>query len=477
MSSLTSTTIKAFGWSAIEKFTVQGITFLLQVILARLLVPSDYGIIGMVAIFLHIAQVFVDTGFANALIQKKECTQTDYSTVFVYNLLVSIVIYVFFYFISPFVAYFYETPELTKVMRVISITIVLNAIPIVNRTILIKDVNFKIIAKISLIATITSGIIGVTMAYYGLGVWALCGQTIILSVVQCILFYVFEKWRPSAIFSIKSFKLLFSFGSRMLITNLIGAFYTNMYTLVIGKRFSKVELGNYTRADQFASFPASSFVAIIARVVYPVFCKIQDDDKKLREAYRRIIRLSSYFIFPVMICILSLAEPFIHVFLTDKWSGAVIFMQILSLDWILNHLTSINLNLLYVKGRTDLALRLEIIKKTIAVLILIVSLNFGVIAMCIGRVVYSVIATVINTTYTKKFLSLGITEQIRDILPFLFGAFVTGAVILFVIDLFVSPIVQLVVGLLVGLVCYFLISILFFKSVVIELLNTKSKLS
>ena len=197
MKSLTSATIKGFGWSAIEKFSIQGLTFLLQIILARLLDPSDYGIIGMLAIFMQIGQVFVDTGFANALIQKKQCQQSDYSTVFIYNFGVSVAIYLLFFLIAPYVALFYNTPELTNVMRVISITIVFNAIPIVNRTILIKAVNFKIIAKISLIATLTSGIFGIALAYYGFGVWALCYQTILLSIIQAILFYLYEKWRPT----------------------------------------------------------------------------------------------------------------------------------------------------------------------------------------------------------------------------------------------------------------------------------------
>lgn len=477
MKSLTSATIKGFGWSAIEKFSIQGLTFLLQIILARLLDPSDYGIIGMLAIFMQIGQVFVDTGFANALIQKKQCQQSDYSTVFIYNLGVSVAIYLLFFFIAPYVALFYNTPELTNVMRVISITIVFNAIPIVNRTILIKAVNFKIIAKISLIATLTSGIFGIALAYYGYGVWALCYQTILLSIIQAILFYFYEKWRPTLEFSMKSFNSLFKFGSKMLLTNLIGAFYTNMYTLVIGKRFSKHELGNYSRADQFASFPASSFVSIVSRVVYPVFCKIQDDNDKLRTAYRKIIRLSSFLIFPVMIGLMSVSQPFIYTFLTGKWNGAVILLQILCLDWILDHLSSINLNLLYVKGRTDLALKLEIFKKIIAVFILLVSLNFGLIAMCYGRALYSVIATVINTTYTKKYLSLSIFDQVKDILPFLIGAIVMGVGIVIVINFFSSCVIQLIIGIVVGILLYLFISFLFFKSTLQELVNIKKLLS
>lgn len=471
--SIKKTAYNGFKWSAIEKFSVQGTTFILQLILARLLVPSDYGIIGMLSIFLQIAQVFVDTGFANALIQKKQCSQVDYSTVFYYNLLVSISIYILFFFIAPFVSDFYHTEELTDVMRVLSLTVILNAIPIVNRTKLMQKIDFKTISKISLISTILSGLGGILFAYLNYGVWSLCIQSITNSILQCVLFCATVRWYPSLIFCFKSFNQLFGFGSRVLITNIIGALYTNMYAIFIGRRFTKQDLGYYTRADQFASFPASSFVSIVTRVVYPIFCSIQDDDEKLCIAYRKIIKISSYIIFPVMIGLLSISEPFIITFLSSKWEGAIILLQILCLDWILDHLSSINLNLLYVKGRTDLALKLEIIKKTIAVAILLVTVNYGIIAMCWGRALYSVIATIINTTYTKKFISLGLLDQIMDVLPLLIGASVMGGIVTISIHFFTNSSIQLVVGIMIGFISYYIISLLFFKDILMEIKSFK----
>lgn len=457
--------VKGIAWSAAERFSVQGVTFLVQLVLARLLSPADYGIIGLLVVFIQVAQVFIDSGFANALIQKQKCTTEDYCTVFYYNVLISLAIYVIFFFTAPFVASFYHDELLTKVMRVVSIVIIINSLSIVQKTQLVKNVDFRSQTIVSLLSVIISGTCGIIMAYHDYGVWALCAQQILNSICMLIGYCICVRWIPRLIFSRASFDSLFKFGSRLLIASLISTIYKNLYTLVIGKAYNTAELGNYSRAEQFAMFPSNNLGNIIARVALPVFSKIQDDTPQLCSAYRRIIQYSSYLIFPLMCGLIAIAKPLILVLLTEKWIGVVPLLQILCFDWMLDHLSVLNLNLLYVKGRSDWALRLEIIKKSIAVIILIATIPFGLTVMCWGRVLYSVIATVINTHYTRILINLNFFQQMMDILPFLLGALVMGITVYCINMFIVSTMLQLLVGIFVGIVCYALITLVAYAEI------------
>lgn len=432
MENLKQKTVSGIMWSAIERFSLQGVQFIIQIILARLLLPSDYGMIGMLAIFLQVAQVFIDSGFTNALIQKKDRTEEDFATVFYFNILVAVLFYGILFFSASLIADFYNMPTLVLVIRFIALSLIINALSAIHRTKLIISVNFKTQSKISLGAAFISGVIGIWMAYVGCGVWALVWQTLLNSIILTILFYCLVHWKPLHTFSKSSFERLFNFGSKLLISSLINTVYRNLYAIVIGKKFSVVELGYYTRAEQFAIFPSNNLNALVSRVAYPILSSIQDDDKCLTNAYRNYIRLSSYIIFPLMVGLLVLANPIISLLLTDKWSGVVILLQILCLDWMFDHLSQINLNLLWVKGRSDLSLRLEIIKKTIAIFILFVSIPFGLEVMCWGRVIYSLIATYLNTYYTNSLIDLTLKLQVKDVFPSLILSFIMGGSFLYV---------------------------------------------
>lgn len=452
------------GWSAIERFSVQGVSFLIQLVLARLLTPSDYGVVGMLAIFMQVAQTFIDSGFANALIQRKECTQKDYSTVFYFNLIISILIYVLFFFTAPLVAKFYRMEILTDVMRVLSITLVINALSIVQKTILIKRVDFKTQSAVSLLSAFISGSVGVFMAYKGYGVWALCGQQIANSVCQFFFLQIFVRWKPARVFSKESFRSLFLFGSKLLLSRLIHTIYRNLYTIVIGRTFSAASLGQYNRAEQFGDFPSSNIGEIITRVAFPILSKIQDENERLINVYRATIRYASILIFPLMFGLLALARPLILLLLTDKWEDVVMLLQILCFGYMLSHVSTLNLNILYVKGRSDLALKLEVIKKTIAIAILFGSIPFGLVGMCIGRVLNSVIATLLNTFYTKKLIGLTFFTQCKDFMPyFIMSALMGGGVYLITVVGF-SYLVQLILGFIVGVVLYMLCLYLFDRS-------------
>lgn len=456
-------TFKGIGWSAIERFSVQGISFIVQLILARLLTPNDFGIIGVLAIFLNISQVLIDSGFANALIQKQDCKEEDFSTVFYYNLIVSILIYVLLYITSPYIAGFYSIKEIVPVLRVISLVLIFNALSIVQRTILVKKIDFKSQLKVTLTSSIISGLIGIYLAFSGFGVWSLVVQQLSNSIIQVIIFAVVVKWVPILKFSKSSFSFVFNFGSKLLAASIIGVIYKNLYSIVIGKKFNTYDLGLYTRAESFAMFPSSNLASIITRVTYPIMSRLQNDDSQLINCYKKIIQYSSFIVFPLMCGIVAVSKPFIVVFLTDKWIDAAPLLQILAFSWMFDHLCSINLNLLYVKGRTDLVLKLEVIKKTIAVFVLFGSIPLGLKGMCCGQVLYSIIAVFINTYYTKRLFNYGWLKQLKDYTPFLCVSVLMMVCVNLTINYISSNVLQLVMGVTEGFAIYFVISFFLFK--------------
>ncbi len=468
---LKSKTVSGVLWSAVERFSLQGVQFVINIIMARLLLPVDYGMIGMLAVFLQISQTFIDGGFTNALIQRKDRTEVDFSTVFYFNIIIAFIFYVLIFFSAPLIADFYNMPGLVNVARVIALSLLISSLSAIHKIKLTINIDFKTQSKISLTAALISGIVGIWMAYENVGVWALVTQILINSVLQTILYYFFLHWFPLKIFSLKSFKILFSFGSKLLVSSLIHTVYYNLYSIVIGKRFSAADLGYYTRAEQFAVFPSSNVNSIISRVTFPILSSIQDDDERLASVYRKYIRLASFIIFPLMIGLAVLAKPLIILLLTEKWLGIVVLLQILCLDWMLDHLSIINLNLLYVKGRSDWALRLEIVKKIIATTILFSSIPFGIIGMCWGRVVYALIATYLNTRYTKSLIGLSFTTQIKDIFPSLIIAILMGGIVYSSTVFFSSAILQLFVGFVVGAGCYIAVSLAFKMDSLHELLS------
>ncbi|WP_320052893.1 lipopolysaccharide biosynthesis protein [uncultured Acetobacteroides sp.] len=459
--SLKEKTINGLFWSSLERFSIQGIQFVIGIILARLLTPSDFGIIGMLSIFLAISQSFIDSGFSNALIRKIDRTQTDYSTVFYFNIIVGLVFYSILFFTAPLIALFYNTPILIPITRFIAITLLLNSLTVVQRAHLSAFVDFKTQAKASVIAVIISGSVGVWMAYNSYGVWSLVLQYVLNVFINSLLLWFFTKWRPSLVFSTKSFVELFSYGSRLLVSGLLDTIYRNVYTIVIGKRFAAQELGFYTRADQFAQFPSSNISGIVGRVTFPILSGIQHDDERLRIVYRKYLKLSAFVVFPLMIGLAAVARPLILLLLNSEWESVIPLLQILCFSMMWYPVHSINLNLLQVKGRSDLFLRLEIIKKIIAVLILIVTIPIGVIAMCWGIVVSSVLALVVNTYYTGKVIKLGFFIQMRDLMPLLLISIIIGGVMFLSTQLFSSNIIKLSVGVVIGISCYITISLLF----------------
>lgn len=475
-SDLKKKTVSGVLWSFAGQFSVQGIQFLVSIVLARLLSPDDYGMIGMLAIFLASSQVFIDGGFSSALIQRKECDDTTYSTVFYINVGISIICYGILFVAAPFIASFYGQPILKDIARVSSLSLIIGALSATNTVQLTKRIDFKTQSKINVLSAILSGITGIVMAYSGFGVWALVAQSVSLALFKLIMTVMSVRWFPSLVFSGTIFKELFSFGSKLVVVSLISSVYTNIRSLIIGKRFSPADLGQYTTANKFATMAGTSLSGVLYNVSFPVLSKVQDDDAVLLDAYKRFLSVSAFAIFPLMMLLAGIAEPLIRFLVTDKWLECVPFLQILCFGWMYDCLTKINLNLLYVKGRSDLVLRLEIVKKTIAFTILFASCFLGIIGICVGAAIYDFIAFFCNTYYTKRLLGYGFKEQFLQTLPYLLLSLMVLAVSLLVCSLNLSPLPLILIAVTASGTIYLMLSWAMRLSALKELLTILKQL-
>lgn len=442
--SLKKQTVKGIAWSGVEKISTYIATFIVNIVMARLLIPADYGVVGIISVFVSFSQLFIDGGFTTALISKSDRDEIDFRTVFVFNLAISILLYSCLFCAAPLIEKFYNITRLGSVLRVYCLVLVISALSAIQITKYTIDVNFKTISKISIPSSLISGGIGIVMAYCGMGIWSIVGQHLSAAVIKSFLAVFYSRWIPKLVFSYQRFRQLFAFSSKLVVSSLIDRVYTNSFPLFIGKVFPPSTLGNYTRGDQFGKLPSGILEDIFNRVTFPLMSKIQDDNERLRSLYRKYIKLSSFLIFPVMMLVVVMAEPLVKVLLTEKWLGCVLIMQIISMATMPNHIGTINRNLLYVKHHSDWALKLEIIKKTIAISIFIVSTKWGVIGVCIGQFVYGMIAPSLNAVYTKRLLCLTLWQQLRDYLGIWVIAVLSAIIPLWLVSQIESIILQLV---------------------------------
>ena len=403
-----------------------------------------------------IAQTFIDSGFSNALIRKPDRTETDNATAFYFNIGVGLAAYFSLYLAAPYIAQFYKTSILIPLTRIMGLNLLLNSLCVVQQALLTARIDFKTQAKISLSAAIISGLVGIGFAYAGYGVWALAIQSVLASVIRTILLWILAKWRPKAKFSKQSFRNLFGYGSKLLASGLLDTIYNNLYTIVIGKRFSVATLGVYSRADQWANFLAINVTGILQRVTFPILSSIQNEDERLRVNYRKFLRVSGFVIFPLMMGLAAIADPLTRFILTDKWADSIPLLRILCFALMFYPIHAINLNLLQVKGRSDLFLRLEIYKKILGVATLCVTIPMGITAMCVGRVFTSWVALAMNTHYTGKLIHLGFFQQLKDYIPTLLNSFSMGVIVYGVTLIVPSSGLQLLTGVIIGASYYIL---------------------
>ena len=456
--SLKHKAVRGVGWSFVDNIANSGITFLVGLVLARILTPAEYGVMAMVTIFIAISNSIVDSGFSNALIRKIKIEQIDYNTVFYFNLVVSLFLYLVLFFCAPAISVFFKEPILVNIMRVIGWILVINALAIIPRTILVRNVDFKTQTKVSLISSIFSGVIGIGMALTSFGVWSLVGQQLSRQFLNTVFLWFFCHWRPLWEFSIQSFKELFRFGSKLLLSGLLNTIYNDIYSLVIGRCYSAADLGQYTRASQFNTIFSSNLTTVVQRVSYPVLSSIQNEERRLREAYRRVIKVTMLVTFACMLGLAAVAKPLLVLLIGEKWLPAVYFLQIICFSGMLYPLHAINLNILQVKGRSDLFLKLEIIKKIIATVPIVIGIFWGIELMLWGSVCSSFIAFFLNSYYSAPLIGYPTSRQIKDVTPTLGISFGVAAVMwslsLLSISYYVMLPLQCVVGLLLAFLIY-----------------------
>lgn len=452
---------KAIAWSAVERFSTQGIQFVVSVIVARLVAPSCYGLVAMLSIFVAIGQSLIDSGFSNALIHKKNCTEKDYSTVFLFNIAASTVLYALFYIISPYIAEFYEQPDLVMIARYVTLTFFFNSFSIVQRTKLTKSLDFKKLSSASIVSVIISGIVGIVMAFLNYGVWALVFQGLVMSLVNTIVLCSISQWKPTWTFSKESYHELFSFGSKIMLTGLISTIYINLYSLVIGKFFSSVQLGYFNKMQRIATFPSKNLTAIISRAVYPKQCMLQDKECDLVENYSKLFSLSSYIIFPVMMGLSILAQPLTYCLLGENWSDAYPYLQILCLVYMFDHLQFFNWQMLAVKGRSDLSLKSEIIKKIVSVVIMVVTIPMGIEAMIWGLLLYAICDLMIIIPFVHYLIpEITFIKEMRLLYrPFCLS--LAMAICMYVsLCIFRNSYVQLFFSSAIGFIVYYVLSVI-----------------
>lgn len=415
--SLKQKTISGLLWSFIDNIASQGIQFIVGIILARILTPKEFGLIGMLTIFISVSQSFIDSGFTNALIRKKDCSQADYSTVFFYNLVVGIVFFFLLFISAPAISTFFKEPQLKALAQVLALVLIIDSLTIIQRTILTKRIDFKLQTRISVISSAVSGVIAIILAFKGLGVWSLVLQTLVRQTLNSFFLWLWNHWRPVLIFSKKSFSELFGFGSKLLVSGLIDTIYQNIYYLVIGKYFLAEELGFYTRARQFETLPANNINNVISRVTFPVLAQAQDNPEFLKAGYKKMIRSTMLMTFVLMLGMAAVAEPMVISLIGEKWRPSIIYVQLLCFSGMFYPLHTLNLNMLNVKGHSGLYLKLEVIKKILVIPTIVIGVFFGMKIMLYGLILNNIIAYYLNSYWSGRFIGYSFKEQVMDIIP------------------------------------------------------------
>jgi len=477
MGSLKNKTISSMILSFTNTIATQFIQLVIQIVLARILMPKDFGIVGMITIFITLSQVFVDSGFTTGLVREKNSSQEDYSTIFFFNLLVSVLLYIILFFSAGVLGDFYKEPQIKSITRVISLVLIINAIGLIQRTMLTKKINFKAQTVIDITAAVISGIIAIVFALLGFGVWSLVIKTLTMQLLQTVFLLVANRWKPTFVFSVTSFKKLFHFSWKLLVANLLSKLYDSIYYMIIGKTFTATDLGYYSKAKALADIAENSVTNSLQKVSYPVLSNIQNDGDRLRSGYRKLLKISVYIAFPVMLGLAAVAPELLIILLGEKWEPAIPYFQILCVAGMFYPLHAINLNILQVKGRSDLYLTISIINEIIGFLMiaLVLFFKFGIIGLMCSIVLDSFISFFTNSYGSKSLLKYSTWEQIKDVFSY-FIISIAMCILLLVIGNLVSLNIFLMMFLkiFIGVIFYILMSLIFGFDVFFELIDVIS---
>jgi teichuronic acid exporter len=422
-SELKTKTVRGFFWSSMESLFSQGMGIIFGIFLARMLSPSEFGLLGMITIFISVAQVFVDSGLSQSLIRKQECTTKDYSTVFWVNLAIGLSSYLLIWFAAPWIARFYGKPELVSLTRVTSLAIIIGSVTLIHQTVLIKELDFKTLTKSSASGTFISGVTSLILAYLGYGVWSLVWRTLINQAVRSAVLWNRNKWWPRFFYSRTILKDHFAFGSNILVISIVAALYKNFYNLIIGKNYSEKVLGYYTNADQYSLMPSSTITQITNKVSYPVLSEMQADNQRLKSSIKKLITIVMFISFIVMFGLAAIARPLFITVLGEKWLPSVPIFQALCIAYAISPMHVINQNIMKIKGRSDLFLKTEIIKYLVFTPLLVVGAIYGIVVLIAGIIFFYWIGFLINALYSRKLIGYSMAGQSADFLPVMAIAF------------------------------------------------------
>lgn len=456
-----NTVIKSLIWKFMERCGVQGVQFVLSIILARLIAPADYGLLALLLVFIQIANVFIQSGFNTALIQKKEADEIDFSSVFYFSLFVAALLYTLLYFTSPLIAIFFKQDKLSPLLRVLSITLFFGAVNSVQAAYVSKNMQFKRFFFSNMGAIIISGTFGLILALKGKGAWALVTQQLTYGIGACVINWFTVKWRPKLIFSLKRLKSLFSFGCKLLISSLLDTVFRNIYNLIVGRIYDSAALGYFNRGHQFPQIIATNLDGSIQSVMLPTLSANNDNVKEVKKITRRSISTSAFVLMPCMFGLAAVAEPLIKVLLTDAWLPCVPFLQLACVSYALYPIHTANLTGINALGRSDIFLKLEIIKKCITILNIVITLPLGIYAMAIGQVASGFISTFINAFPNKKLMEYSYFEQWKDLFPSFIFSVLMGCLVYPIKYIALSPIFILLIQIILGIIIYVAFSKIF----------------
>ena len=455
--SLKYKTVKGVGWSAADAFLGQGVTFVVGLVLARLLSPEEYGLIGIVTIFTTVLLGFVDCGFSNALIRKQEVKDEDYSTLFILNMVTSLFLCGLLFFAAPTIAVFFDRPQLVVLIRVMGVILIFQALSIVQMTILSRNVDFKTKTKASVISAVSSGVIGIGMALYGFGVWSLVAQLLSRQLIYSVSLWFFNKWMPKLTFNSISFKYMWGFGWKLMVSGMIERIWQQLNQAVVGKYYSPASLGQFSRSKEYSTIVTSNFSAIIQRVTFPVLAQLQDDKERMVEAYRRVIKTTMFATVIITVFMGAVSEPLIYCMIGPQWHEAATYLPWLCLSMSFYPLHAINLSMLQIQSRTDIYLYLEIVKKVIGIIPILIGVFISIYWMLIAMVIESFVCFFLNSYYSGKDLKYSSLMQLKDISPSYGVAFAVALSVYFFKFLSVSDWIILPIQIVVGTCVFILI--------------------
>lgn len=454
--SLKNKALTSMAWNSIDKFAIQGIGFIIGIVLARILMPADYGLIGILAIFFAFSEIFVGSGLSMALIQKSDREEVDYSTIFYFNFVIGLISYLILFLCAPLIAHFFNAPQLINLTRILSLSVIINSLSAVQQTRLTIQLDFKTQAIASLFAVVVGGVIGILLAYQGFGVWALVGQTLSSALTRTISLFCFSKWVPLIAFNVSSFKQLFGFSSNILGAALVATTVNNLYSMLIGKIFAPRDLGFYTRAKQYPELLSSTLSTVLQGVTFPILSSLQNDRERMVSVYGRLMRMVVFFVLPALTLFAISAEPFIRFFLTEKWMPVVPLMQWLCFARLITPISALNMNILNAIGRSDLFFKVDISKLPLTVAALLITVPLGLTAVVIGHFVTSFICFFINAYYPGKMFGFGAIRQIREMGPVICATSIMSLIVFISMIFFSSDFLKLVIGVPLGIGVYLL---------------------